>query len=533
MSIRGASAVGRVALLGLALGLPGAAQEVSDKLDAGLDDPNRAYPVFVRMTDQLFARGGDYERYAREHARDRRGELRKQVVRTLREKSDRSWETLKGRVQKLQEQGDLKATARFWIVNGLAGDATLKACRELAGDPAVSFVYLQRGPPGLRQHHLAAREPQKLTDEQAKALAGVLKTLDDKEPPFSAKGLEVPWNLQQLQADRVWEEERVAGEGVVVAVADSGLLLAPPLTRALWKNPGEELNGRDDDGNGLIDDLVGYDFQAHSGFALGDPAVPHGSACAGIIAGRPVPEKALVTGVAPRARLMVLRGMGYLKAYEYAAENGADALSMSYMWVNMELGHYRGLFRNAHEHLAAAGVVALGGAGNFAQTAPAGRQITLPKDIPCVIAAAGIVKDGSQPAFSSRGPCTWKGVKFYDDHPDEAPLLKPDVTTFNAGFPCWSTPAYARAGRLREAWKSADESYGLYLGLQGNSFAGPHVAGVVALMLSANPDLHAWEVKEILEATCQDLGDKGRDVATGAGLVRSLEAVRAARKVKK
>jgi len=460
--------------------------------------------------------------------------VRKLVLKTLREKSDRSWAAVEARVKKLQGSGDVTSPQRFWIVNGFACDVTGRGARDLAGDPAVSFIYIQRGPPQIRQHHLASREPQKLPAARAQALAAVLKTLEAKEPAFSAKGLEVPWNLQQIQADRVWSDEKTAGEGIVVAVADSGLLAIPPLTAALWTNPRETLNDKDDDGNGLIDDVFGYDFSAHSADVLGDPGVPHGSACGGIIAGRPTADKAFVTGVAPRARLMILRGMGYLKSYEYALENGADALSMSYMWVQMELGHYRGLFRNAHEHLAAGGVVALGGAGNFAKSAPQGKQITLPKDVPCVIAAAGVAKDGSQPDFSSRGPCTWKGVKFYDDHPPERPLVKPDVTTFNAGFPCWTSGEFARRQRrFEEVWKSGDGSYGLYTGLQGNSFAGPHVAGVVALMLSANPDLNAWEVKEILEATCRDLGDKGRDAAFGAGLVQALEAVKAARRVRK
>ena len=501
-----------------------------DKLDADIKDPDKSYPVFVRMADQFIAKGGDYETFCRDHAKDKRGDNRKLVLKTLKEKSDKSWAALKERIAKLQESGALKSLARFWIVNGFACELSGKAAQELAADAAVSFIYLQRGPPQIRQHHLASREPQKLTDDQSKAMAAVLKSLEEKEPAFDPKGLEIPWNLQQIQADKVWTDEKAAGEGIVVAVADSGLLAIPPLTRALWKNPAEEPNGKDDDGNGYVDDVFGYDFGEHSGSILGDAAVPHGSACSGIIAGRPTADKALVTRVAPRARIMLLRGMGYLKAYEYALENGADALSMSYMWVNMELGHYRGLFRTAHEHLAAGGVVSLGGAGNFARNAPAGKQITVPKDIPCVIAAAGVVKDGSQPAFSSRGPCSWKGVKFYDD---DKPLIKPDVTTFNAGFPCWTTSAFAKRSRFEENWKSGDGSYGLYTGLQGNSFAGPHVAGVVALMLSANPDLNAWEVKEILESTCKDLGDKGRDVAFGAGLVNALDAVRAARKVKK
>lgn len=517
----------------LVLGQSAAPQDVSDKLDPDLREPDRLYPAFVRMADQHFAKGGDYEAFCRGQAGRKRADVRALVLKTLREKSDRSWAAVKDRIRTLQDQGVLKSPARFWIVNGLACQITGKAARELAADPAVSFVYLQRGPPQIRQEHLASREPQKLTEDQNRSFAVILKSLEAAEPPFSTQGLEIPWNLQRIQADRVWAEEKTAGEGVVVAVADSGLLPAPPLTAALWRNRREELNGKDDDGNGYVDDVFGWDFAAHSAYVLGDPGVPHGSACAGIIAGRPTPDKALVTGIAPRARLMLLRGMGYLKSYEYALENGADVLSMSYMWVQMELGHYRGLFRTAHEHLAAAGVVSLGGAGNFARTAPAGQQITLPKDIPCVIAVAGVDQDGARPDFSSRGPCTWTGVKFYDDYPAEKPLLKPDVTTFNAGFPCWSSPGFARTRRLEEVWTSGDGTYGLYGGLQGNSFAGPHVAGVAALMLSANPDLNAWEVKEILEATCEDLGEKGRDASFGAGRVQALEAVRAARRPRK
>ena len=56
----------------------------------------------------------------------------------------------------------------------------------------------------------------------------------------------------------------------------------------------------------------------------------------------------------------------------------ADVMSMSYTWINVELGNYRGIYRAAHEHLCAAGVVAVGGAGNFSEN-PAGKQIVLPE----------------------------------------------------------------------------------------------------------------------------------------------------------
>ncbi|MEZ5163643.1 MAG: S8 family serine peptidase [Fimbriimonadaceae bacterium] len=94
---------------------------------------------------------------------------------------------------------------------------------------------------------------------------------------------------------------------------------------------------------------------------------------------------------------------GLHRGFEYALDNGADVFSMSYMFVNMEIGNYRGVFRLAAEHATAAGMLLCGGAGNFATSAPEGKQITIPKDIPCVLSAAGTKEDGSRPDFSSKG----------------------------------------------------------------------------------------------------------------------------------
>jgi subtilisin family serine protease len=70
---------------------------------------------------------------------------------------------------------------------------------------------------------------------------------------------------------------------------------------------------------------------------------------------------------------------------------------------------------------------------------------------------------------------------------------------------------------------------GLVQGPGGNSFSGPHVAGVAALMLSANPELNPWDIKRILETTARDLGEPGWDPIHGHGLVDALAAVRACR----
>jgi subtilisin family serine protease len=72
------------------------------------------------------------------------------------------------------------------------------------------------------------------------------------------------------------------------------------------------------------------------------------------------------------------------------------------------------------------------------------------------------------------------------------------------------------------------DGFALVVGPQGNSFSGPHAAGVAALMLSVNPELNAWQVKRLMEQTCADLGEPGRDAVFGAGLLQALPAVRAA-----
>jgi hypothetical protein len=162
-----------------------------------------------------------------------------------------------------------------------------------------------------------------------------------------------------------------------------------------------------------------------------------------------------------------------------------------------------------------------------------------------VIAAAGIYQDGSKGRVSSEGPCDWEDVRYYSDYPKAKPLKKPDVTGCFGGYPVWITgsieqevpgpfAATAPPGRRWTLeWKSQDTSFGLVTGPQGNSFSGPHAAGVAALVLSANFDLNPWEVKDIIEKTCKDIGEPGWDKKFGHGLLQAAEAVKAAKAVRK
>ena len=122
-----------------------------------------------------------------------------------------------------------------------------------------------------------------------------------------------------------------------MAIIDSGIVSTPSLIHALAKNRGEELNGLDDDGNGLIDDLFGYNFVENTGNILDrSKTTSHGSCCAGIIAGRPS-SAGLQTAIAPHSEIMLLKGLD-LSSLEYLMTNSADIVSMSFMIVDRDLG---------------------------------------------------------------------------------------------------------------------------------------------------------------------------------------------------
>lgn len=502
------------------------------RLDDGLPGTEPFVAVFVRMEDQLFPAGGDYERFC-EAAGDgaERLKLRSEVVATLKGLAQRSHGRWQGAVERLTEAGEVRGVQRYWIVNGFACEASPDGCRALAELAGVGFVYRQRYAP---QHERVGAKPASADADAAKLHRELMKEgREDKGEPFDVEGIEIPWNLRAIRADRAWLDHGVTGNGVVVALLDDGMMAVPTLLPALWRNEGETLNGEDDDGNGLVDDVFGYDFRRNSPYTVTTSGHRHGTLCASVVAARPsLDDEPLVAGVAPRATVMPLVGTGQLLAYEYALDKGADILSMSYTFEPVEMGHYRGLFRMAHEHLAAAGIFSVGGAGNYATKRPAGTQVGSPKDVPCVVAAAGVGPDLKVTSFSSRGPISWEGIRYYGEE-DEAGNVagKPDVTACNAGFPMWTRLEVwtgARADRLEKVIREDAKGYLLAVGPRGNSFAGPHAAGVAALMLEANPDLPVWRLQHLMESTCEDMGEPGRDAVHGMGLLRADDAVEAA-----
>ena len=469
-------------------------EKIDPPLAARFDRPG-PYPVAILLETQMLLGPGRLAEFASQNDGRPRSALRTEVIEALKVTAEAEQAIL------LEALGEPEGARTLWIGNAVFVDLTVEEIRSAASLDVVRYIYLM---------------PQAPPSYDRPGTVGTVLTPSTR-PPFSIDGKEVPWNLVGIGAAEAWEQLDATGEGVVVAMIDNGTnYTQPDLAGNVWTNTGEVANnGVDDDANGLIDDYYGFDFSRGLAEVQLNPAfgqgAGHGTWTSGIVLGDG--SEGVVTGVAPRAQLMVsiVGGATFAmgRALEYALEEGADVATMSFSIP--DLGNVRGLWRLMSDHAVAGGLVLVSGAGNFQQTQPIGVQQRIPEGIPSVVSVGGVDQGLELVPFSSLGPVSWSSVVFYEDH--EA-LTKPDLVAFpGPEYPLIRAdgPGYLDPNTRR-----------------GNSFSGPHAAGVAALILSANPELPAWQVKEIMEETARDLPPLGRDNRTGAGLIDAAAAVREA-----
>jgi subtilisin family serine protease len=308
--------------------------------------------------------------------------------------------------------------------------------------------------------------------------------------PSSREVTHLRWGLRAIKAPEAWEITQ-GSEEIVIAVIDGGIdYTLPILADRMWRNPGEiPGNGIDDDGNGYIDDVQGWDFRDDDPDSLeGTPLNWHGTFVAGLIAAA-VDAATGIGGVAPRVKLMDLRfldsrGLFYkndwpkfAEAIDYAVANGARVINIS-IYSRVTPPDY---VRRAIKRAVRSGVLVVTIAGNTgAEVGPLGR-------LPEVLTVAAVDKNRTSATFSSRGP--------------EVDLAAPGVKVISI------VPGGAATAS------------------SGTSFAAPHVAGVAALLLSVEPNLSPEGVAEILRSTAEDLDFPGKDPSTGFGLVDAAAAV--------
>ena len=447
----------------------------------------------VWFEDQFLGSGTSYKNRIAEFSGIGRRALRKKVIATLQKTSDTTFAGIKDQVRKLEEDGVISEVKRHWIVNGMTCVTTVEKLDGLKKLPGVKKIFLM---PVQRNRRVNAGAKQ----------AAIPKIESSKFDPNKYRH---PWYVRSLMVDKVWKEFGISGEGTLNVIHDFNFVFPDNLKASLYHNSSEiPDNGKDDDQNGLIDDVHGYNFAAKTARLTmnsgNQPQVLHGTTCANIVCGAGSQKTPYEFGIAPSGKWAgVIAGADLESAVEWAVLQGADTYSMSFSIPN--LGNMRSHWRKVMEHGSYCGVYFVSGAGNFAQTAKVPAQMRVPEDIPDVVfAAAGVQRDLSRTPFSSQGPVEWK-----TEHYQDGQVQKPEVCAFNMGL-----PMILPNGTIREA------------AANGNSFAGPMFCGSISLMLSADPDLLPWDLKDIITSTALDVGPKGVDFQTGHGLINCYRAVK-------
>lgn len=348
------------------------------------------------------------------------------------------------------------------------------------------------------------------TDEENNALEAIVRV----ESQYLDQ-----WWLERINAREAWEITQ-GSEEVVVAVIDSGIdYTHPELAGAMWTNPGEiPNNGLDDDGNGFIDDLRGWDFVDYDNDSLkGTPLDPHGTAVAALIAA--AADGKGTTGVAPEVRLMDLRvldtrGRGKwsdaFKAIEYAIESGADIINMSFSSPYAEEAE-DWFARHAApllERAIGSGVIIVASAGNES------REVSWLARFPEVIAVSATTKDNEAASYSNFGPEVELAAPGGDLSWEQLKARLAIARSFEEILPVVSN-------LLITPW--IREYYGWFA---GTSAAAPLVSGTIALLRSLKPDLSLEEIRQIFRETATDLGEPGRDEQFGYGLIDAAAAVK-------
>jgi serine protease AprX len=395
--------------------------------------------------------------------------------------------------------GETSHIRSLWITNAVALEATPGAIRELTAIPGVRRVIWDK--------------PEKvLIDPPAVSPANTPLEL-------STAAADTGWGVLKIGAPAAWQSG-YRGQGVIVAVLDTGIdWTHPDLQNRIWINPGEiPDNMIDDDGNGYVDDVHGYNFAD----TLSNPADDHGhgTRVSGIICGDGTADT--LTGVAPEATVMAVKVLtseggaqqaDVWEGIQYAIDNGAHVMNLSIGW-RQSAEPDRTMWRMACDNALAAGVVMVAASGNERDNGiPAPDNTRTPGDVPSPMTAptpSGVVTSGGTDAddvvayYSSYGPVQWADVPPWHDHPYPPGLVKPDVVAPGLFI---NTTAMG----------------GVYTGpnQHGTSMATPHVAGAVALLLSAKPWLTPFEVDSLLEETALDIFTPGKDNLSGSGRVQA------------
>ncbi len=296
------------------------------------------------------------------------------------------------------------------------------------------------------------------------------------------------WGMQQstdkdIDAPEAWDLDQGSSQ-VVVAVIDTGIDQAhEDLAANIWRNPGEiSGNGLDDDANGFIDDVVGWDFCNDDSDPYDDNS--HGTHCAGTIGA--IGNNGIgVAGINWNVKLMAVKcmnsgGSGFISdavdAIYYSTQQGVRLTSNSWGYYGWQQS-----LKDAIEDAANSNILFVAAAGNEVNNNETTPAYPASFDSDNIIAVAATDADDALAWFSNYGQ-----------------------TTVDLGAPGV------------DIYSTVPTAQGKYASFSGTSMATPHVAGACALVAAHTPSLTAAQIKQcILDSTDPISALSGKTVTGG------------------
>jgi thermitase len=332
------------------------------------------------------------------------------------------------------------------------------------------------------------------------------------DPDFSQQ-----WGMTDIGVKEAWSATTKGSPDMIVGVIDTGVdYTHDDLAANIWRNPGETgtdasgkdkaTNGIDDDGNGYIDDVVGWDFAVNDNkphdttggnpFFGGNPG--HGTHCAGNIGAMADNGKGTV-GVAPNVKIMALRFLtekgqgdiaGAVQAIKYGVDNGAKVLSNS--WGSEGDGGEGAPLQEAIQYAMDHGVLFVAAAGNGHSGVGYDNDTDAKPGVPASYSHDNIISVAALDKSNNRGSFSNWGLNTVD-------LGAPGVGVYS------SIPGNK------------------YMSMDGTSMACPIVAGAAALYWSQNPQASMMDVKNAILNSVRPVSSlKGKSVSGGKLNVKDL-----------
>jgi len=305
-----------------------------------------------------------------------------------------------------------------------------------------------------------------------------------------------PSNQYGSQAGEAWAAGKTGSNNVWIGIIDEGYMYThEDLSANAGTNPGEIAgNGVDDDGNGYVDDVYGWDFANGDNSVFDGLSDDHGSHVAGTIGGVGGNSKG-VAGVVWTVKMMNAKFLGSnggttanaIKSVDYFTDlkqrHGINLVATNNSWGGG--GFSQGLY-DAIERANQAGILFIAAAGNSTNDNDATASYPASYNNTNIIAVASIDSNGALSSFSNWG-----------------------ATTVDLGAPgrgIYSTVPVRSRGQIRSGYAS----------YSGTSMATPHVCGGAALYAASNPGASASTIKSaIMNSTVATSSLSGKTVTGG------------------